>query len=293
MQYYYHEQLTDLDESGFGSVYMTSPATYTPPHWHRPIELFCFLSGSASIRIDGQRLPLQPGDLYLFNSYAIHESWFSGDASYLCVHILPARMCRYVSDFDRLSFSLPAPGDAAEPGQAAALAQLRAAMRELLLLETEKPLGHLLRRQALFYTIALLLVRHFSKIAAPGDDLRRHRENIRLEPLLVDMDLRHDEELPLDEAAAAMGFSREYFCRFFKRNMGVSYLQYLNQLRTAAVCRELETSDDPIGEIAQRHGLHNMKLFHALFRQIYGCTPTEKRKQMGKGQNGLGEKGSR
>ena len=75
-----------------------------------------------------------------------------------------------------------------------------------------------------------------------------------------------------------MGLNKEYFCRLFKRNMGVSYLQYLYQVRATAVCRELEISDDPISEIAERHGFRDPKMLSQHFKEIYGCTPSEKRK---------------
>ena len=89
---------------------------------------------------------------------------------------------------------------------------------------------------------------------------------------------RHDGELSLEGAAKAMGLNKEYFCRLFKKNMGVSFLQYVYQIRTTAVCRELETTDDPIGEIAERHGFRDPKMLNHYFREIYGCTPSEKRK---------------
>ena len=90
--------------------------------------------------------------------------------------------------------------------------------------------------------------------------------------------LHHGEELPLDEAVSFVGLNKEYFCRLFKKNMGVSYLQYVYQVRTTAVCRELETTEDPIGEIAERHGFRDPKMLNQYFREIYGCTPSEKRK---------------
>ena len=60
--------------------------------------------------------------------------------------------------------------------------------------------------------------------------------------------------------------------------MGVSFLQYVYQVRTTAVCRELETTDDPIGQIAERHGFRDPKMLNQYFKEIYGCTPSEKRK---------------
>jgi putative protease len=48
--------------------------------------------------------------------------------------------------------------------------------------------------------------------------------------------------------------------------------------RSLAVCRELELCDDPISEIAQRHGFKDSKMLSQYFREIYDCTPSEKRK---------------
>ena len=33
-----------------------------------------------------------------------------------------------------------------------------------------------------------------------------------------------------------------------------------------------------IGEIAERHGFRDPKMLNQYFREIYGCTPSEKRK---------------
>ena len=100
----------------------------------------------------------------------------------------------------------------------------------------------------------------------------------RLEPLLDQIQRSHPEDLTLDWACGEMGLNKEYFCRLFKKNMGVSYLQYVYQVRTTAVCRDLEITEDPIGEIAERHGFRDPKMLNQYFREIYGCTPSEKRK---------------
>lgn len=75
-----------------------------------------------------------------------------------------------------------------------------------------------------------------------------------------------------------MGLNKEYFCRLFKKNMGVSFLQYVYQVRTTSFCRDLEITGDTIGEIAERHGFRDPKMLNHYFKDIYGCTPSEKRR---------------
>ncbi len=276
MQNYQHKLLTDLDQTGFGVRYETRLSAYTPPHWHAAVELLLFVQGTVTCKFEHSTLRAKAGDLCLINSHEVHETRCSPDAVYLCVHILPSPMCLYVPEFDQLSFSLAfSPEDRRRQE---AFAQLRQHMEKLLHLTCEKPYGYQLEQHAHLFAAASLLVKHFS-CAMPMEEQRVQRSDMqRLEPLLDALQLRHGEELSLDWACGELGLNKEYFCRLFKKNMGVSFLQYLYQVRATAVCRELELNDDPISEIAQRHGFKDPKMLSQYFKEIYGCTPSEKRK---------------
>jgi len=271
-----HKLLTDLDQTGFGIKYETQLSAYTPPHWHQAMELLLFVKGMVTCKFEHSTLRAKPGDIYLINSHEVHETRCSRDAVYLCVHILPSKMALYVPDFDQLQFSLIF--DPEDEMKAAAFAQLKHHMEQLLHLTRQDASVSRLEQQAALFAVTALLVKHFSN-AMPLEERNLRRSDMsRLEPILEYTQLHHAEELTLDGAANAMGLNREYFCRLFKKNMGISYLQYLYQVRSTAVCRELELSDDPISEIAERHGFRDPKMLSQYFKEIYGCTPSEKRK---------------
>ena len=271
-----HRLLTELDQTGFGIKYETRLSAYTPPHWHQAMELLLFEKGTVICKFEHSTLRAKPGDLYLINTHEVHETRCSRDAEYLCIHILPSRMSLYVPEFDQLSFSLSF--DSEDPDKAAAYEQLRLHMQTLSRLSRENNRTSRLEQHARLFDIAAILVDHFSwQMPLEERNLQRSDMN-RLEPLLDQVQLRHGEDLTLDWACGELGLNKEYFCRLFKKNMGVSFLQYLYQVRTTAVCRELELCDDPIGEIAQRHGFKDSKMLSQYFREIYDCTPSEKRK---------------
>lgn len=276
MQNYQHKLLTDLDETGFGIKYEDKLSAYTPPHWHKAVELLLFVKGKVTCNFENSTLHAKPGDLYIINSHEVHATRVSRHAVYLCVHILPSQMCKFVPNFDQLSFSFAF--DPEDQVKAIAYEQLRIHMQEIFRQTEETQVAYKLEQQARLYALTALLVKHFSQPLAMEETTLRRSDMTRLEPVLDYIQLHHAEELPLDEAANAMGLNKEYFCRLFKKNMGVSYLQYVYQVRTTAFCRELETSDDPIGEIAERHGFRDPKMLNQYFREIYGCTPSEKRK---------------
>ena len=276
MQNYQHRLLTDLDESGFGVKYETNLSAYTPPHWHKAVELLLFVKGRVTCNFENGKRHFRAGDLYIINSHEVHETTCTRNAMYLVVHIAPDVMCKFVPTFDQLRFSLAY--DPEDPVKAEAFAQLRSIMQQILEGSEETDPAWKLQRQVWLYAAAALLVKHFSQPLAVEENRLQRSDMSRLEPLLEHIQLHHGEELPLDEAVEFMGLNKEYFCRLFKKNMGVSYLQYVYQVRTTAVCRDLETTDDPIGEIAERHGFRDPKMLGQYFREIYGCTPSEKRK---------------
>lgn len=276
MQKYQHQMLADMDATGFGIKYENNLSAYTPPHWHKAVELLLFVKGKVTCNFENTKRHFKRGEIYIINSHEVHETKCSRNAVYLVIHIDPNIMCRYVPTFDQLSFSLAF--DAEDQAKAMAFEQLRSHMQEILRQTEETNTAYKLERQARLFAVTALLVRHFSQPLAVEETRLQRSDMTRLEPLLDHIQLHHAQELPLDEAADSMGLNKEYFCRLFKKNMGVSYLQYVYQVRTTAVCRELESTEDPISEIGERHGFRDPKMLNQYFKEIYGCTPSEKRK---------------
>ena len=73
-----------------------------------------------------------------------------------------------------------------------------------------------------------------------------------------------------------------YFCRFFKKKMGVTFLEYQNEYRLSFIYKDLINTKDPVHVILERHGFTNYKLFRRMFQEHFGCTPTKVRENMRK-----------
>jgi len=271
-----HRMLIEMEPTGFGIKYEDNLSAYTPPHWHKAVELLLFVKGRVTCNFENTKRQFKAGDIYIINSHEVHETKCTRGARYLVVHIEPAQMFHYIPTFDQLRFSLAF--DPEDQERAMAYDQLHSHLREILRLTEEADAVFKLERQARLFAVTALLVKYFSQPLAVEETRLQRSDMTRLEPLLEYIQLHHGEELPLDDAVDFMGLNKEYFCRLFKKNMGVSYLQYVYQIRATAVCRELEITEDPIGEIAERHGFRDPKMLNQYFKEIYGCTPSEKRK---------------
>ena len=86
------------------------------------------------------------------------------------------------------------------------------------------------------------------------------------------------EKLYVQDLASQVNMNEQYFCRFFKRSIGKTPIDYINDYRLNKVIRLLETGDAQITEICLECGFNNMGDFQRLFKRKTGITPLQYRK---------------
>ena len=121
------------------------------------------------------------------------------------------------------------------------------------------------------------LIRYFSVYSLPGTTTGTGQSNDILRKIISYVNEHYTEKLSLEEVANQVGFSREYFCRFFKQHMGITFLRYLNEVRISHAGRILMNTDKSISEVMQESGFTNQTIFNRLFKEIYGMTPRQAR----------------
>jgi len=88
-------------------------------------------------------------------------------------------------------------------------------------------------------------------------------------------------ELPSQKSIAeTVRLSPAAFSRFFKRQMGKTYMDYVIDLRIAYVCRALLNTDTGITEIAFNTGFQSLSNFNRQFHKRKGTSPKAWRKQV-------------
>ena len=87
------------------------------------------------------------------------------------------------------------------------------------------------------------------------------------------------EPLTVKEMADMCGYSASHFMKFFRRQMGMSFVEYLNDYRLLMAARMLASTEETVTEIARLSGFDQPSYFNRLFRRKYGMTPSEYRKE--------------
>lgn len=88
----------------------------------------------------------------------------------------------------------------------------------------------------------------------------------------------YQETLYVQDLASQINMNEQYFCRFFKRSIGKTPIDYINDYRLNKVIRLLETRDAPVTEVCLECGFNNMGNFQRLFKRKTGTTPLQYRK---------------
>ncbi len=101
---------------------------------------------------------------------------------------------------------------------------------------------------------------------------------------LIDNELNGD--LSLSMLAASVNLSKPHFVRLFRNTAGTSPHRYIMQMRVERARRMIQGSDVPLVEIASEAGFASQSHLGRVFRQTYGVTPGEARKQRARRSGG-------
>lgn len=81
------------------------------------------------------------------------------------------------------------------------------------------------------------------------------------------------KKLPLQLVSSYVFVNPQYFSRIFKKEVGVSYIDYVNKLKIEYACKLLETTNYPAYRISSECGFTDPSYFNRVFVQQTNMTP--------------------
>lgn len=90
----------------------------------------------------------------------------------------------------------------------------------------------------------------------------------------------YNRPISIEEISRIAFLESGYFCRFFKKHMGLTFLEYQNEVRLSYIYQDLLTTTDTLSMILERHGFTNYKIFRRMFFEHFHATPSQIRKQL-------------
>lgn len=92
----------------------------------------------------------------------------------------------------------------------------------------------------------------------------------------------YKEKIYIRDLAGLIGMNEQYFCRFFKKAIGRSPMEYVNEYRIKKAIHYLKESDLTVTEICLECGYNNLGNFLREFRKHTDTTPLQYRRHIRK-----------
>ena len=272
----YHEALHPLGNLGIQVSMAALENKHIPAHWHEALEILFCLNGSVRVHIEHEHITLQRNQLIVFDSKEVHSIHSDSDLyMFLCIHVAKKQLSVYCPDLELYHIKCrPVSLDDPQSTQYIHICQLA---HDLTRMNVENEITSAMRSDGTALLMLADLIRYFSVYSLPGVTTGSSQSNDTLREIISYVNEHCTEKLSLEEVAAHAGFSREYFCRFFKQHMGITFLRYLNEVRISHAGRLLTNTDMSISEIMSNSGFTNQTIFNRLFKEIYGMTPRQAR----------------
>ena len=253
-------------------------------HWHTDIEIIYVSEGTAQFHIDYEYFDSQAGDIILIRPNALHSIHpiqrathtmdvlhFNLDLvgiSHKNIATLKYLQPLYNGDFE---FARRIQPDA--PGYEEIKSCLLDCMKSG---RDQGPFYELRIKSQLNELLYLLYSHHYIVEKKFSTEAYRREEKIRL--VLDHISDHYQEELMIEQLAELCNFSPTHFMNFFKKQLGISCMEYIIQFRLKKAAHLLQHSDQAIIEIASQSGFNNLSNFNRQFKKYYETTPSHYRK---------------
>ena len=255
----------------------TDPGNYIPMHWHRAVEIIYIQEGSLDVTIESENFTIQKGDCIVINGNVLHSTKCTSPNTAILLQIPLDFMEKYIPDLGQLIFLFDF--RTKEQKQQTKQAMFKTILEQLQIINNVRPDGYLLRFNSLIFELLFQLYHNFAVKILQSNTSQKKKDMNRLEPVLDYISKHYREPISLNEIAEVACLQTGYFCRFFRKKMGITFLEYQNEYRLSFIYRDLITTRDPVHVILERHGFTNYKLFRRMFLEHFGNTPTQIRKQ--------------
>ena len=261
-----------------GAAASLLPSDISALHYHHCIELGVCLSGSGETHIENRIYRFQQGDMQYITPNTPHLSKADvGEKSkWIWIFIDPKKM---VENLEKKGFQEFL--DIADQGFNGVFSphehpRLFSRINDLL----ERPKPDEFSAIDNFLMIGQILIES-ARIGNIDKSQSKLPISKKLKPALIYIreNYNNPQLMSAKNIADNCGLSVSQFRNLFKRDIGMTLPQYINQTKLSAAIHLLETTDKNISQLATEAGFYEVSYFNRVFQKEYGISPKEMRKR--------------
>lgn len=245
-------------------------------HHHDFFEVYFFLNGRVSFKVEGRSYHLEPGDLLLINPQELHQPDIGEDALYERIVLwidrtYLANLCTAAGEDLAACFNNDQPGytNLLRPNKLR-----RAAFGQLLDGLTREYYSEELGSFAYAQGLLTQFMVELNRLARSSSYTVKREEPDLVTQVLAYIGAHYQENITLESLAAEFFVSKYYLSHEFSHRVGTSIYRYVI-FRRLLQARELMIAGQAPGEVYQSCGFGDYANFYRAFKGEYGISPRE------------------
>lgn len=254
-------------------------------HAHGVLELGLVLSGTVELSCNGSTYPVNTDSLYIVNPYEPHQLCCLQEPAWvLTLWISPNFGRDYFPGITNILFSDQVISDES-CAVCTQLRQLLHSAAESYLLDS--PDSHLACAGYLSNLMAVLMRYLPHKLSTDGQKLLRKKRSGRMQRIASYLDQHYKDRITLAQLAETEGLTPAYMSRVFTELFGVSFQEYLNQLRLEQAIPLVRDPSVYLMDVCMECGFSDTRYLNAVFQKAFGCSALEYRRRHAPSGNAL------
>jgi AraC-like DNA-binding protein len=254
-------------------------------HFHPEVEILLVVQGTGTRYVGDSVERFAPGDLVMIGPNVSHE-W--------CSDRNTGQAGAFVSEAIYILFNTEIMGNEFWnlPESKIILKIIQQSQRgiklkgktrdEVALLMNAIDTSYGFRRVILLMTILEMIAfsEEYQYLASPIiQNTINERDSERLNKVYKYVINNMQQEISLDHAASIANLSVPAFCRYFKKRVNKTFMQFLLEIRIGQACHLLVNENFSVSEICYLCGFNNISYFIKQFKRVTGFTPLGYRKK--------------
>ncbi|WHY59632.1 AraC family transcriptional regulator [Cytobacillus firmus] len=244
-----------------------------PLHWHEEIQFILSVKGEAIVQINEEKLAVKEGEGIFINSGCLHSAEdLNGDCVYICLNVSPhfllpqelysSYIYPYISATNLPYIILNRSEDWGK--------SILESIIEIKKLINDNPPFYEINITSLLTFIWQQLIRNGFHLEYSQTEVEKH---MRMKAMLNWIHQHFAEKVTLADIAKAGRLSNSECCRYFKKILKTTPINYLIHYRIQKSLPLLQERDSNVTEVAFKAGFNSSSYFIEKFRKSMNMTP--------------------
>lgn len=251
--------------------------SYAPPQISEYLTIFLVLTGSLVVTTGEKEYHLNTDDLLVINPRQQFQIKSSDRNLLLSLRI--SKTPNFVQFKENWLPYIDCSTIDGTVNESKKFQQLREALVHLMAAYFKKNGETELEVYQYLFTVLTYLVKEFKKEESMAPKVSVDVADDRMNQLLEEIQKNYDQQISLETLSEMSKISYYHLSRLFKKHVGVTFTNYLNQIRLMHAAEDLIVTSQSVIKVALNSGFSNSKTFHQVFKKQYGVTPANYRKK--------------